>query len=52
VGFAARKKRKLRSERLLWVLLRTGVRLPSSPPKGYYTNTYYFKVGFAVTVWL
>jgi len=29
----------------------TGVRFSSSPPNGPKTNTYYFKGGFAVTVW-
>lgn len=27
-------------------------KLSFAPPKGYYTNTYYFRGGFAVTVWL
>lgn len=28
------------------------VQFPSPPPDGHYTNTYFFKGGFAVRVWL
>ena len=31
---------------------KSGVQFPSPPPDGYYTNTYFFKGGFAVRVWL
>lgn len=31
---------------------KSGVQFPSPPPDGHYTNTYFFKGGFAVRVWL
>ncbi len=46
------KNGKLRSEKDVWMDFRTGVQFPSPPPDGYYTNTYFFKGGFAVRVWL
>lgn len=33
VGCQMRLKHRLRSEKLLWILFRTGVRFPSPPPK-------------------
>lgn len=46
------KNGKLRSEKDVWMGFRTGVQFPSPPPDGHYTNTYFFKGGFAVRVWL
>ena len=45
------RNNRLRPEKFLWMRFRTGVQLSPPPPQGYYTNTYYFHGGFAVTVW-
>jgi len=51
-GGNAVQNNRLRPENAAWNCFRTGVRLPSPPPDGHWTNTYYFKGGFAVMVWL
>jgi len=47
-----RAKDDLHPEKVVSRGFRTGVQFPSSPPKGYKANTYYFKDVFAITVWL
>ena len=46
------RNNRLRPEKFPWMRFRTGVQLPPPPPDGHYTNTYFFKGGFAVRVWL